>query len=351
MSGPSERFYFVGQDLDALRGYFGSECCLEPDGATAYLSLYRLLDGEDYGGLGYGPDGTRLSPEASWGAGRVGALQTATEFGVPHLAIGLFMAEEEPNGLARIIAGEFDEEIRHLAEFIKSRRGKVFLRIGYEFDGAWNPGYQDTEKFIAAWRRIVDLHREVGTDNAIFVWQASASPIDDRIEGRREDIRDWYPGDDYVDYMGISWFLPPNEQQTVEGYTAPTQSALAEELFLFARARGKYVMIAESAPQGFDINERFTANISPIWDGPSAENRTPLTDNEIWEIWFAPYFEMINENADIVRAVAYINVDWDSQPMWGHPYDNGFWGDTRLESNALIAERFSTAMAEWRQAD
>jgi hypothetical protein len=35
--------------------------------------------------------------------------------------------------------------------------------------------------------------------------------------------------------------------------------------------------------------------------------------------------------------------------MWGPPYNNGYWGDTRLQASPLIAERFSRAIEHWRK--
>ena len=350
--GPA-RLYFIGQDLDALRGYYSSQCCAQADGATAYLALYRLLKGADFGGLGYSLDGKLLVPEANWGAGQVGARQTSTDFGVSHIAIGLFIAENEvPNGLTRIVEGEFDPELQHLAAFLKSTEGQVFLRVGYEFDGAWNVGQQNIELYKAAYRHIVDVLRREEVVNTVYVWQAGASIIDELIDKKHEDISDWYPGDDYVDWMALSWFTSPDLLPSIDSeYIPKTSGELANELVGFARLRNKPVMIAESAPQGYDLKNRFRANISPILDGPSGEGKHELSDDQIWDEWYQPLFDWMNANRDVVRAFAYINANWDEQPMWGPPYESGFWGDSRLETNLIIAKRFNEALAQWKVAN
>ena len=347
---PPQRLFILGQDLDALRGYYASDCCSTPDGTTAYLSLYRLREGADFGGLGYSPEGRLLKPEGSWGAGKVGAWQTVNEFNSQHIAIGLFIAENEvPDGLSRISQGEFDAEIDHLANFAKTVPGQVYLRVGYEFDGVWNSGQENPEKYVSAYRHIVDRLRQSGVSNVNFVWQASASIIDDIIEKRREDIALWYPGDDYVDWVALSWFLNPDLLPSVDSdYTPASSRALADEVTALARKHGKPVLIAEASPQGIDINENFKANITPILDGPSGKGKTDLSDDEIWSLYYAPLFAWMDDNKDVVRALAYINVDWDSQPMWGAPYDSGFWGDSRLETNPELASRFNVAIEKWR---
>ena len=349
-SSADEKLLIIGQDLGAIRGYMASDCCPRPDALTAYVDFYNILQEADFGGLGIDAEGNPAGFEFDWGAGPVGAFQTATEFGVDGLAIGLSITENaHPGDLQRLIDGEFDKHIRHLARFLSLVKGPVYLRIGYEFDGAWNQGYGNPDKFKAAFVRIVDVLREEQADNFETVWQSGTSVADDVIDGGHEDIKAFYPGDEYVDWMGLSWFMNPHETIQVESSFDPgTPQALAEELLAFARERDKPVMIAEAAPQAMDLNEKFMANHSGIWDGEPATGRVELSNDEIWDHWFKPLFDLLQQNRDVVNAIAYINVDWDSQAMWGPPYASGFWGDTRLESNDVIAARFSSAIESWK---
>ncbi len=343
--------FFIGQDLDAIRDYVDSGCCVAADGATAYVGLYNVLSEElEFGGLGLDEKSDPISLEGSWGAGPVSAYKTATHFDVDHIAIGLFIANnEEPGALAALAAGQHDDKVRQLAKLFAHVRGTVFLRIGYEFDGAWNAGYEDVETYKAAWRRVVDIIRNDNHDNVVFVWQASAAPIDDAIEKKREDIAAWYPGDAYVDWVGLSWFIDGDESQSVDSdYAAPTARALADEVVDFARGRRKPVMIAEAAPQAFDIANLTTSHHSPLWDGAPNTNTRAVTEDELWEAWFAPFFAYVRENDDVIDAIAYINCNWESQPMWGPPYESGYWGDTRVSVNDEIARRWNAAITEWR---
>jgi hypothetical protein len=345
------RILLIGQDLDAIRGYMASDCCPTPDGLTAYIDFYDIFTPDDFGGLGLDLSGNPTDLEFDWAAGPVSAYKTATEFGIDRLAIGLSITENEhPGGLDRIVAGMHDKEIRQLAHFFSMIEGPVYLRIGYEFDGAWNQGYYDAERFVQVFRRIVYVLRAEGSDNVQFVWQGAAAVVDQVIDGGYEDVRQWYPGDDYVDWMGLSWFMNPDETIQIESpaYVPPTPSEMADEIFDFARKRGKPVMIAEASPQAMDLLNRFVADHSPIWDGHPRGNRVDMSNQEIWEHWFGPLFDLMNENDDVIRGLAYINVNWDSQEMWGPPYASGFWGDSRLEVNQEIARRFSAAIDDWR---
>lgn len=345
-----QKIFILGQDLGAIRGYMASDCCPRPDGLTAYVDFYDILKEGDFGGLGIDAQGRDAGFEFEWGAGPVSAYTTANEFGVHGLAIGLSITENEhPGKLRQLINGEYDDHIRQLARFSELVTGPVYLRIGYEFDGAWNEGYQDPDAYKAAFKRIVTVLKQEDVKNIETVWQAGASTADDILDGGHEDITQWYPGDEYVDWMGFSWFMNPHETvQVKSSYSPKTPLELTEELLAFARQRQKPVMIAEASPQAMDLLDRYMADHSPIWDGVPGENRIDMSDDEIWDHWFAPTFELLENNKDVIHAFAYINADWDSQAMWGPPYNSGFWGDSRLEVNDRIAARFSKAVADWK---
>ena len=341
----------VGQDLDSVRDYTASGCCPEPAGITTYLALYKLLNGDlQYGGIGIDADGAPLDELADWGAGQSSLYTVMQEYPNSAIAVGLSIGEnEQPNAMQGLIGGAFDPEIRHLAELLKTHPHPVFLRVGYEFDGMWNTGYENRQQYIDAYRRVVDVTREVQADNVVFVWQASASPTDDSIEGAHEDITEWYPGDEYVDWMGLSWFLRP-DYVGPKAATQVTQNQLADELVQFARARSKPVVIAESTPLAYDLTHKYKADHSPVWDGTPHQNKVEKTDLEIWDEWFAPYFAYIHANRDVIRAVAYINAHWDSQAMWSeNDYASGFWGDSRLQQNPIILEKWlaETGQPTW----
>ncbi len=349
------RLYFIGQDLGAIRGYNESQCCIDANGGTAYLGFFSLLNPEaNYGGLGVDSELQPVASEAGWGAGPVSARKTAEEAGGEFLAIGLSMTEEpNPGDFARIAEGKFDAEIDHLAAFIELTGKTTLLRIGYEFDGSWNGPYANQQAYISAWRHIVERIRAKGVSNVQFVWQGSASPIDDVIDQGHEDIAAWYPGDEYVDWVGTSWFLLADEIPDAaksDNFTPKSHRELTDELVEFARARGKLVFVAELSPQGFDLDEGTRRNIGAIWDGDSGEDLRTMSPDEIWRTWYAPFLDYLDQNSDVIQAVAYINADWDSQPMWGAPYASGYWGDSRLQSSPEIAERWNDKISAWRSS-
>lgn len=285
------RFLIVGQDLGAVGGLddhvegYVDEMGQVPAGVTTYTGFPGL---------------TGLNVLDNWGAGDVHAQRYLEDSTFDHAAIviGLNLVEQ----LDRINSGEADREIRDLGLWILSSKRPVFLRIGYEFDGPWN-GYRPPDKYRNAWVYIVEQFDALGVYNVAYVWQAHG--------GNREDIDRWYPGDAYVNWMGYSHFDEPD----------PGNNILA-----FAEERNKPVMICESAPRR-DLK---------VGD-----------EQEHWDAWYAPLFEKIDQY-DRIKALAYINVDWDSQPMW----QGQGWGDSRVQVNETVRMNWEKEMAggQWIMA-
>ena len=116
--------------------------------------------------------------------------------------------------------------------------------------------------------------------------------------------------------------------------------------------KGKPLMICEAAPKGYNIDESPDGPAPFVYpdrgltfsrDGVAADSRT---SEQIWSEWYAPLFDLVRDNAHAIRAVAYINVEWNAQEMWGAG-SALYWGDSRIEANALLHERW---LAEIRSA-
>jgi hypothetical protein len=323
---------FIGQDLQAEYEYVNSGKFPIPAGVVSYMPLPDLLG---------------LWTETDWGSGPVCTLSAAEGYPESMLAVAVYMVEDQwmPNRLTDITSGRYDDKIGEFGWFIGNKcvvtrpdgsklQYPVHVRIGFEFDGNWN--HYDPVKYKAAYKHIVDIIRPLAP-NAVFVWQSSTSPIDDIIEGGiHEDLMLWYPGDDYVDLMGLSWFLSSD----------PRQLTLANELCDLARARNKPVMICEATPQGYDLTNLNKKNITSILDGASGTGQINKTADQIWNEWFVPYFNFIYGNSDVIRVVTYINCNWNSQAKWGPPYPEGYWGDSRIQQNSVITQKWNAELAK-----
>ncbi|MBN0048051.1 hypothetical protein JS756_28855 [Streptomyces actuosus] len=278
----------VGQDLGGIQGYVDGGLPA-PGGTTTYCDIAEANQP-------YILYGCRDDERVDYGAGPVNAYENLSDYPNSTLVMGLYIVDNSGQNLAKIADGRDDQYVDHLAHLFKDDGRPVYLRIGYEFDGPWN--HYDPTGYVKAFRHIVDRFRLLGVDNVAYVWQAATYMTTKPIE-------QWYPGDDYVDWTGVSYF---------QYFPAPY-----DQMLEFSRAHGKPMMVAESTPQGYDLDAR-----TNYWNGA-------VTDEEIWYGWYAGFFDWVHENRDVVRAVAYINTEWNAQAMWG-----GLWGDSRVETNPYI---------------
>ncbi|WP_242155618.1 glycoside hydrolase family 26 protein [Aestuariivivens sediminis] len=302
---------FVGQELEAVGGLENyNEGYLDyfqkPAGWTTYTSINP--GDTSFGYIHKGLDG--IWETADWGDNDYNAsLQLSNNnYSNMALAIGLSFVNHEE----KVAEGTHDVYINKLADFLLSLgRRPVFLRIAYEFDGApWN--HYDQKSTIAAYKRIVDMLRAKGVNNTAYVWQSSG------FMSSLEQLEEWYPGDDYVDWLGVSFFhMWPNIK-----------------MFEFARKKGKPVFIAEATPTISDPKAIPNGGITL-----ETQLGNPTQAEQAWQEWFVPFFEAIDKNRDVVKAVHYINCHWDSHRMW---YDNPTFKkiDARLQLSDEISKRW-----------
>ncbi|WP_394992751.1 hypothetical protein [Emticicia sp.] len=343
---------FIGQDEEAIYDYFHIEKnddCLtyrnfpQPVGLTQYIDIFKL------GGL-------KTSIDKGAGSNCVkNILDDAClkKYGknIPFdMAIGLWMNDEVE--MQNLVKGVYDVKINEFAEFLKTYpKVKFYLRIGYEFDGNWNKAYEDRRRYVAAFQRIHDVLRinyekSKTAKNWLSVWQACTSPLDDIMENKIENLGDWYPGDKYVDFCGLSWFLTgtkisPKHTNSTNVVYKRSQRSLANEMVYFANYKNKPVMICEATPQGYSLSGLYRKNISPLWDGIAGQGMVKLTPLQIWNEWYKPFFDFIEKNKQTIKVVAYINQNWDEQAMWALPMSATYWGDSRIQANDKISQWWS----------
>ncbi len=201
------------------------------------------------------------------------------------MQIGLYMVDV----LEDIVTGTYDDNLEKIGKWIKNTNRPVYLRIGYEFDGPHN--HYDPKLYVKAYRYIVEKFRTMKLNNISYVWHSYANYTE-------RPVVDWYPGDEYVDWFAISYFYP------IQKYL--------DRMVNLAREHNKPLMIAEATPSGIGINY-----------GEYALKR-----------WYEPFFKFIDTNN--VKAVSYINCDWEALPMW----KGQGWRDSRVEANPVIKKRW-----------
>lgn len=119
-------------------------------------------------------------------------------------------SEQPDYGHEAIINGHHDPFLIEFAQHCIQFGKPLILRLMHEFNGIYYPwsGYRNNNNpqlFIAAFRHIVDLFRQQGATNVSFMWSPNFA-ADQRVPYPSSVIDYYYPGDDYVDWIGASGY-------------------------------------------------------------------------------------------------------------------------------------------------
>lgn len=112
----------------------------------------------------------------------------------------------QPTGrpLAAIAAGEHDEYIRSWAQGAAELGTPVYLRPFPEMNGEWVSWWEDDPAaLVAAWQHVVDVFREEGAGEVRWVWSPNVTDVP-RTE--RNQMENYYPGDEYVDVLAVDGY-------------------------------------------------------------------------------------------------------------------------------------------------
>lgn len=100
-----------------------------------------------------------------------------------------------------ITAGKYDESIiKPAAQRIKDFGKPVFVDFDHEAEGQRNPNQGSGADYIAAWRHIYNIFKAESVTNVTWVW------VHVGWIGHASIIKQFYPGDQYVDWIGYDPF-------------------------------------------------------------------------------------------------------------------------------------------------
>ncbi|MDZ7725980.1 MAG: glycosyl hydrolase [Candidatus Campbellbacteria bacterium] len=136
-------------------------------------------------------------------------------------------SDYEKYKLENFIDGKFDEEIRAWAREAKSIPSPLLVTFGVEVNGFWFPWnlryngglekteygdpelYDGHERFRDAYRRIIDIFRDEGVQNVTWFYHVNCI-WDSDIGNPEASVDGYYPGDDYIDWIGVSCYGSQN---------------------------------------------------------------------------------------------------------------------------------------------
>ncbi|HEY3397789.1 MAG TPA: glycosyl hydrolase [Armatimonadota bacterium] len=114
------------------------------------------------------------------------AQEVVARGGIPQIAW------EPNNGLAEV---QEDAYLRGWAEAARHLGAPVLLRYASEMNGNWMPYSGKPDEYIRKWRLVYRVMHETAP-NVVMIWCPFGTP--------RSNIPLYYPGDDYVDWVGIN---------------------------------------------------------------------------------------------------------------------------------------------------
>lgn len=116
-------------------------------------------------------------------------VQSVIELGgIPHIAW------EPNNGLDHV---QNDEYLKQFSQDAGSVDWPLFIRFASEMNGTWCAYSGDPDTYIEKWRLVHDSLEE-DAPKAMMLWTVFTFP--------EEQIERYYPGDDYVDWVGVNLY-------------------------------------------------------------------------------------------------------------------------------------------------
>jgi hypothetical protein len=170
---------------------------------------------------------------------------------------------KQPN-LYSIIEGHMDAFFFKWAGEIKQMKGTVWVRILHEFNGNWYPwcvvnNDRDPALFVKAYRHIHDLFKKQGTTNVKFVWCPNSMSVP---QEPWNFIVDAYPGDDYVDILGMDVYNGAGDATLWYSF----RRVAIENYFLFNEHwPSKPVVVCETASRERSGSEAGPAQTKAEW--------------------------------------------------------------------------------------
>jgi cellulose synthase (UDP-forming) len=135
-----------------------------------------------------------------------------------------------------VLAGRYDAEIHRVCRDIAALDAPVFVRWGHEMEsdtGRYPWAMTTGKNYVRAYRRFADRCRKQ-SDRLLLVWSPVGNP----------GLEDYYPGRDYVDFVGVSVFMLPGWERRHHGRMRSFAENFGEKYGRVARFN-RPVMIAE----------------------------------------------------------------------------------------------------------
>lgn len=212
----------------------------------------------------------------------------------------------QPN-LYTIIEGHLDQYLIRWAKTAKQVQGTVLLRLMHEFNGDWYPwcianNDQRPELYIKAFQHVWNIFKAQDATNVKFVWCPNSRSFP---QTSWNYIMDAYPGDTYVDYVGVDVYNGAHG-----GLWRSFRREITETYFLFNEfTPNKPILICETASRERNSNEKGEVQDKARWIEQMSEAiKTDMSGVRLIN-WFDQY-KMFKINSSNEARNAYIGTIW-----------------------------------------
>jgi hypothetical protein len=197
--------------------------------------------------------------------------------------------------LDKIINGNYNSYIDAFGDKLKSFDDTVIIRLMHEFDGDWYPwslveNGHDPNKYIAAFRKVVDRVRARGATKVLWMWCTNGDYFPRRSYNF---IVNAYPGDNYVDIVAT------------DIYNNHTPTELPDWKSFKLKAVETYYYLSKYFPQ----KPLFVCEL-----GCRERYSTENTSSEKKAAWLARMDKELQSNFSKVRALVFFSsfvvYDW-----------------------------------------
>jgi hypothetical protein len=160
--------------------------------------------------------------------------------------------------IADIADGVSDDYIKKYATAVRTLNLPIAISLAHEMNGFWYPwGTKKTspDDFVQAWRHVHNIFLDVGATNVIWVWSPNVINPMPRIP-----LSPLYPGDSYVDWIGVVGYYEEGGASTFSTLFGPTKATVR-------KFTSKPILILET---GAEDSTRKRSDIADLFRGVAA---------------------------------------------------------------------------------